>query len=188
MSRLYGFSWKWLFATQSPPHPSLPLSRLPALLGLAEPTGVSGGDQGAAGLAPGCPEPGPGLPQAPLHPSASPPVKGAPRQGCPHRAGGGRGPGEQGTCLGFPGQRAASRGPGFSQHAGLTLSSARVSTPSLPGPSPSGHELLFKKHSDYFSGKARSWKAPGGRPHISDSDLQFIACLEQVSGPRAEVR
>ena len=49
-------------------------------------------------------------------------------------------------------------------------------------------ELLFKKHSDYFSGKARSWKAPGGRPHISDSDLQFIARLEQVSGRRAEVR
>ena len=128
--------------TVSPP-PQPPLSRLPTLLGLAEPTGGSGGDQGAAELAPGRPEPGPGLPQAPLHPSASPPVKGAPRQGCPHRAGGGRGPGEQGTCLGFPGQRAASRGPGFSQHAGLTLSSARVSTPSLPGPSPSGHLSCF---------------------------------------------
>lgn len=63
---------------------------------------------------------------------------------------------------GLSGAEGSKQGPGF--HAGLTLSSARVSTSSLLGPSPSGHlELLFKKYSDYFSGPG---KVPGGRPHI----------------------
>lgn len=52
------------------------------------------------------------FPRAHLRPSASPPVKGAAQQGCPHRAGAGRGPGEQGTCLASPrrGQQAGAPG------------------------------------------------------------------------------